>query len=123
MHVLIADRQQGKSTRLMEWVQNGVPCNDYPFWTRVAIVSDLQRCQDLKDRYWRKMKDFDHRVYTMREIENGRFTSRETLYRLDDLDSFLPFIFPGLKLDGFTITATPWVNELIIPRMGDQIHE
>ena len=111
MKVLIAGRQEGKTTKLMNWVYGGVKVQRYPGWSRVAIVSNRLRHTHLKDEYWRQIEDFDHRVYTLDDIRDGRFPSNETLYRLDDLDSILPMLFPNMRLDGFTITAEAWEDE------------
>jgi hypothetical protein len=92
----------------MEWVKEGVRVSGYPGWSRVAIVINRRRHDQLRDQYWFDLADFDHRVYTMRDIQMGRFTSLDTAYRLDDLNEMLFNFFPGLNIDGFTITATTW---------------
>ena len=108
MHVLIAGRQEGKTTKLMAWVNEGIAVDRYPYWSRVAVVDSIQRHIQLKGEYWGKIEDFDHRVYTFDEIQEGRFPSTETVYRIDDIDRFLPRFFPNMCLDGFTITAKQW---------------
>ena len=108
MKALVLHRQEGKTTQLMDWVKDGVRVEGYPGWSRVVVVIDRQRHDRLKHQYWDEMEDFDHRVYTLREIQTGHFTGFHTAYRLDDLDAFLPVFFPGLLLDGFTMTASSW---------------
>jgi len=93
----------------MDWVKGGVQCEGYPGWSRVAVVINRQRHDRLKHQYWGEMEDFDHRVYTLREVQTGHFPGQyNTAYRLDDLDDFLFEFFPGLKIDGFTMTGSPW---------------
>lgn len=108
MRVLIAGRQEGKTTKLMAWVNEGIAVERYPGWSRIAVVANRQRHNQLKSEYWRLIEDFDHRVYTFDDIKEGRFPSKETVYRIDDLDAFLPIMFPNMCLDGFTITAKGW---------------
>jgi len=74
MHVLIAGRQEGKTTSLMHWLGKGTSIIQYPGWSRVVIVADRQRHTWLKERYWGSLEDFDHRVYTVHEIQTGRFS-------------------------------------------------
>ena len=114
MHVLIAGRQEGKTTKLMEWVKGGVRIDPYPGWSRVAIVANWQRHDVLREKYWAELEDFDHRVYKFDEFKYGRFPSTETKYRIDDLDAFLSMLFPYTQIhniDGFTITAENWDDE------------
>lgn len=108
MRVLIAGRQEGKTTQLMNWVKDGVMVAGYPGWSRVAIVPNRQRHDYVKSIYWNLIEDFDHRVYTLLDIQEGLFPSRNTSYRVDDLDEILPAFFPGIILEGFTITAENW---------------
>ena len=108
MRVLIAGHQEGKTTKLMAWVHAGIAVDQYPGWSRIAVVVNRQRHDQLKSEYWRLIEDFDHRIYTMDDIRDGFFPSGETLYRVDDLDAFLPVLFPNMCLDGFTITAKAW---------------
>lgn len=108
MKALVLHRQEGKTTQLMDWVKDGVRVEGYPGWSRVAVVTD-RRCHDrLKTVYWNLVEDFDHRVYTQMELQRGNFTGHNTAYRLDDLDSFLFKSFPGLNIDGFTMTGSTW---------------
>lgn len=110
MHVLIKNRQEGKTTQLMKWVADGVPLDKdgYPFWSRVAVVANAKRFETLRGAYWDKIEDIDHRLFTLDDIEHGRFTNKKTKYRLDDLDAFLYALFPGFNIDGFTMTADIW---------------
>lgn len=109
MHVLIAGRGEGKTTKLIEWVKGGIMIRQYPGWTRVAVVVDERSYFDLKRQYWDEIEDFDHRVYQIREFDRGRFpVNEETVYRIDDLDRLLWDFFRVPNLDGFTMTAEPW---------------
>jgi predicted ATPase len=108
MHILMAGQGEGKTTQLMDWVKAGVQVSGYPGWSRVAVVTDHQRHNQMRDHYWGELEDFDHRVYTLHDIQTGHFTSPDTAYRLDDLDAFLPMLLPGLHIDGFTVTASEW---------------
>lgn len=110
MHVLIKNRQEGKTTQLMKWVADGVPLDKdgYPFWSRVVIVVDAKRFDILKREYWSKLEDFDHRVFTLNDIQHGRFVNRKTKYRLDDFEDFFFAFLPGINIDGFTMTADIW---------------
>lgn len=109
MHVLIKNRQEGKTTQLMKWVADGVPLDKdgYPFWSRVVIVVDQKQHDILRRDYWARLEDFDHRVYTIRDIEHGRFVNKKTKYRIDNMDLFLSGMFP-VHIDGFTMTADTW---------------
>jgi len=97
----------------MHWLGHGNAIVDYPGWSRVVIVADRQRHTWLKERYWGRLEDFDHRVYTLHEIQTGHFPSRYTMYRFDDLDAVLYQCFPNLNIDGFTITADKWDQTVI----------
>ncbi len=108
LKVMVRDRGQGKTTQLMKWVKEGVQVSGYPGWSRVAIVVNRRRHDQLKKQYWGIIEDFDHRVYALDEIQRGHFTSPDTAYRLDDLNEMLFNFFPGLNIDGFTITGTTW---------------
>ena len=108
MHVLVTGRQEGKTTRFMEWVKGGVKVKDYPGWSRVGVVVDERAYLDVKRQYWGDIEDFDHRVYQIKEFERGHFVSRETLYRIDNFDMVLWDILHLPNLDGFTMTALPW---------------
>lgn len=126
MHVLIKNRQEGKTTQLMKWVAEGVEVDKYPFWSRVAIVLNQKRHDALKREYWNKLIDFDHRVYTLHDIQHGRFVSGASTYRLDDLDAFLFEFLPGFNIDGFTITADIWEEVVECPdceKMNNCEHE
>jgi hypothetical protein len=108
---LVLHRQEGKTTQLMGWVKDGVRVEGYPGWSRVAVVIDRRRHDRLKHQYWDEMEDFDHRVYTLREIQTGRLPRMyNTAYRLDDLDAVLSYFFPGLNIDGFTMTGSTWAS-------------
>ena len=109
MEILFTGRQEGKTTRLMNWVNDGERIEGYPGWSRVAIVPNRARHNDIKRMYWNELEDFDHRVYTLLEIQQGHFPNRDTSYRLDDLDEFLTIFFPGIWVSGFTITGSLWV--------------
>lgn len=111
MEVLITDRQEGKTTQLMNWVKDGTVVNKYPGWSRVAIVANRQRYEYVRNIYWELIDDFDHRVFMLSDIQNGRFPSRDTSYRLDDLDEILSIFLPGINVDGFTITGSMWENK------------
>ena len=111
MKVLMTGRQEGKTTQLMAWVKGGVNVAGYPGWSRVAIVPNKERHDYVKHIYWNQIEDFDHRVYTLREIQQGHFPSRNTTYRLDDFDELIHILFPGIIIDGFTITASVWNDE------------
>lgn len=115
MQVLVTSRHEGKTTKLMEWVSNGTAVKEYPFWSRVVIVVDLRSYNNIKRNWWGKIDDFDHRVYTWHDIQQGRFHSRHTEYRIDDFDAFIPLFFSGLYVGGFTMTASKWENEPCAP--------
>ena len=107
---LVLHRREGKTTQLLDWVKGGVRVEGYPGWSRVAVVIDRRRHDRLKHQYWGEMEGFDHRVYTLTEIQRGHFTGFHTAYRLDDLDAFLFNFFPGLNIDGFTMTGSTWAS-------------
>lgn len=108
MEVLIAGRQEGKTVELMEWVSEGVRCDGYPGWTHVAIVPTMDRLLQIKSIWWETFEDFDHRVYYLKEVIEGRFTSIDTKYRFDDMDLILRGLFPSKNIDGFTMTGQLW---------------
>jgi len=109
LKALILHRQEGKTTQLMDWVKDGVRVEGYPGWSRVAVVIQRHRLDRLKRQYWAEMADFDHRVYTLEEVQRGHFRDQyNTAYRLDDLDAFMFYFFPGLNIDGFTMTGSLW---------------
>jgi hypothetical protein len=111
MEALVTGRQEGKTTRLMSWVKCGIQVEGYPGWSRVAIVPNRARHDYMRSIYWKLIDDFDHRVYTLLEVQQGHFPSRNTSYRLDDLDEFIPIFLPGIIIEGFTMTGSLWDEE------------
>lgn len=48
MKVYAADRQQGKTERVIEWLSAGKRTDSYPFWSRVLIVPTYMEAERLR---------------------------------------------------------------------------
>lgn len=48
---VLAERQEGKTTQLVEWLIGGEPIDAWPSWSRVLIVPDPRQMDDLVSRF------------------------------------------------------------------------
>lgn len=48
---MLAERQEGKTTQLIDWLTHGEPIDKWPSWSRVLIVPDAQQMQDTVRRF------------------------------------------------------------------------
>lgn len=51
LSAVLAERQGGKTTQLIEWLLNGEPINAWPSWSRVLIMPEKQQVTDLVRRF------------------------------------------------------------------------
>lgn len=48
---VLAERQEGKTTQLIEWLVNGEPLDVWPSWSRVLIVPTPEQMSDIVHRF------------------------------------------------------------------------
>ena len=104
-------RAAGKTWQAMAWVSHGERVRGYPGWSRVLVVPTIEQVQYLKDiGYWRRLEDFDHRVYSLREWAEARGVNSDTEVCIDNLDLLLPSGLPRLpgRIVAVTMTAHAW---------------
>jgi hypothetical protein len=107
LRILVAERQRGKTTALLNWVSAGHRVPHYPGWSRVLVVHTLQAATSLKGQgWWEKLEDFDHRVYSLEEWRNARHVDPFTEVVYDEGLFFLPDL-PG-RLVGVSFTGELW---------------
>lgn len=51
LRALLAERQEGKTTRLIEWLLGGEPIDKWPAWSRVLIVPNPRQMKYVVDRF------------------------------------------------------------------------
>lgn len=51
LRALIAERQEGKTTQLIEWLLGGEPIDKWPAWSRVLIVPNPRQMEYIVDRF------------------------------------------------------------------------
>lgn len=51
LRVVLTERQQGKTTQLVEWLLGGEPIDAWPSWSRVLIVHDSRRLTYILDHF------------------------------------------------------------------------
>lgn len=93
MQYLIAERQEGKTTALVEWVKRGVRTSRYPGWSRVLICANMQRADLLRGG---DPSDPNHptgleyqQVFYLEEWRKARITDPDVEIALDDADYIL----------------------------------
>jgi len=115
LRLLAVDRAEGKTTQAMAWLSNGDRVAHYPGWSRVLVVPNLQRVQHIRDQYWRRLEDFDHRVYSCDEWRRAQGVHHDVEVCIDDLDWFLGTGQPLAAFPGHivcaTMTAWPWEQQ------------
>lgn len=117
MYLIVADKGKSMTTRLMEWLEDAFEVSPYPHWNRVVIVVSKQRLEQLRSQYGQLLEDFDHRVFTYADIKAGRFPSRQTEYRLDNIETFIPLFFKNLNVGGFTVSPSNWKEDPQPPKI------
>lgn len=83
----------------------------YPGWTRVLVVCHLAEFDRLREEYWSRLEDFDHRVFTITDWLDAHNVNPSTEVCIDNLDMVIHGgwrNFPGW-IAAVTITAEPWV--------------
>lgn len=104
MQVIVGDRQQGKTTRLVEWVNQGRKVNDYPGWSRIIVTVDKRRAVQMCKKYSLPSdRVFSYTEY--REHFRGRKIYRDLEIGVDDLDTIVAnqFSYAG---QGRVVAAT-----------------
>ena len=51
LSAVLADRREGKTTQLVDWLTHGEPIDAWPSWSRVLIVPDGQQLDDITRRF------------------------------------------------------------------------
>jgi hypothetical protein len=51
LQALIAERAEGKTTQLVEWLLGGEAIDKWPSWSRVLIVPHVQQMKNVVDRF------------------------------------------------------------------------
>lgn len=51
LSAVLADRQEGKTTQLVDWLVHGEPIDVWPSWSRVLIVPEARQLEDLVSRF------------------------------------------------------------------------
>jgi hypothetical protein len=51
LRALVAERQEGKTTQLVEWLLGGEPIEAWPSWNRLLVVVNEQRYAYVLDRF------------------------------------------------------------------------
>lgn len=123
MMLLHTGRQAGKTTQAMAWVSHGVEAKGYPGWSRVLVVIHFAEFNRLKNEYWSKLEDFDHRVYTYVEWAEAVHVHPETEVCIDNLDILLGFVdlsIPG-RIVAATITAQEWEPQTFRESVREQV--
>lgn len=100
--VVVGDRQTGKTTRLVEWVQAGERRPLYPFWSRVLLVASRDHQIQVRD-------DFGldgHQVFNLADwsvVHRGVHDAVEVA--VDDAELLLQFVVGGFGLSMVGMTA------------------
>lgn len=97
MKFLIRDRQQGKTTDLIEWVKQGEKTNRYPGWSRILVAANMQRADQLRGG---DPTDPNHptgleyqQVFFVDELLNAHRIDPDVELALDDADTILQGMF------------------------------
>jgi hypothetical protein len=60
MKIIVQPRRAGKTYKLVEWVRQGKKSSDYPYWSRIMLVSNMMEAERIRNSY-----DLDcHQVFT-----------------------------------------------------------
>jgi hypothetical protein len=51
LRALLAERQEGKTTQLVDWLVDGDPIDKWPSWSRVLIVPEKQQLMNIVSRF------------------------------------------------------------------------
>lgn len=117
MTVLLANRQEGKTTQALAWLTHGHPIDAPPGWSRVLVVPNTAAARyiDLTARASGiAVPDLHRRVFGILEWTHKRGIGRDVEVCLDDLDQMWTFgitthALPG-RITAATMTARPWVH-------------
>jgi hypothetical protein len=88
---VVGGRRSGKTARLMEWVAEGEPIDQYPHWSRVVLTTTHEQSMilrdALKDRYLGR--DIYCWVYSVDEWRRAYRTSPDVEVAIDNADALL----------------------------------
>src|SRR5262245_2985468 len=117
LEVITGGRRCGKTTKSLEWVEQGSRTDSYPFWSRVLVVVNAQEADRLRAelrRRYRSRRQFDiatdsvyNMVYCVEEWRRATFGREPVEIRVENADLVLydMFCLGGIKLDSVTMTA------------------
>jgi hypothetical protein len=86
MQVYVSGRQGGKTHEAVRWVLKGAKRRGYPGWTRVMLVTDVQRADQVRREY----PALDYRqVFSFKEWLEARGRTFATEVIVDNADEVL----------------------------------
>lgn len=82
IHVFVARRRHGKTTKCLQWLKQARRVDAYPFWDRVLLVPDIRQAQHLRIQLRQEAEALDeidsglyyNLVYSIREWENAHIS-------------------------------------------------
>jgi hypothetical protein len=103
MKFLVGPRASGKTTKLIEWVKEGVRTDSYPGWSRIILTHTMKEAQRLRTY---KEYGLDYRqVFFVEEWRGARQGSSPVEVGFDNIDYIIRDIVGPFNTAGL-ITAT-----------------
>lgn len=105
LHVVVGDRNTGRTTTLVGWVLQGQPVRGYPFWSRVLLVADIRRADQVRRAY----PELDYRqVFAFTEWATAHGTNPDVEVAIDDAEMALAALLHGHgRLAAVALAASP----------------
>ncbi len=70
MKIIVQPRRAGKTYKLVEWVRQSEKLSDYPYWSRIMLVSNMMEAERIRNSY-----DLDyHQVFTFDDWQHRYFS-------------------------------------------------
>lgn len=108
--VLATDRQEGKTTRLLEWLGGGQAISSYPGWSRVLVVHNFHEVERLRSEIRAtepaSLEDDPHRIYSWEEWQTAQGVDPSVEVAVDNAEFHLPRL-PG-RVTLVSLTAKRW---------------
>jgi hypothetical protein len=99
VEVLLAQRREGRTTQLMDWLMKGHRITSYPGWSRILVCAHKRQVVELTlnagrlaENPWRKC------IFTLDDLESaarGAIRPGTVEYAIDDAEQLLWRMLPG----------------------------
>lgn len=112
MRLFISGRQEGKTTRLIDWVKQGRKTQSYPGWDRIMLVPAMADADHI--RRANNPHGLDYRqVFCLAEYKAGKFGRLPVEIGIDNVDLVLAALLDTRydRVEVATMTAEPWTSE------------